>query len=234
METMKLQAIRSSLQAAENWKRKGQSLWVGRCLSSALLNYLSVAVGDYSDADLAIKWLLQERIPTLLDNRLDETARLVAEVDAGKLPSSTISGNYEELVFAHLAWLFEAWDLGERHVQIAVRHDVRELSTPFWSEYSIAAESLVVRREYRVGELELRGQQKYWMPYLYLIEVACKGAPLDDALAGIDRSFAIRNTDNDFKDDHYEIEGSGRHPVKWDFRRWSLVNYVLHRRSLGQ
>jgi len=115
---------------------------------------------------------------------------------------------------------------GESYVKIAVRPDVREVSTPFWYEYSLALESMVLGKGYCANEFQPHGQEKYWMGYLRLIESASNGWPLDDAIAEIDRLFTIRNTDKSIKDDVYQIEGSGEYPAKWDFRRRGLLNYI--------
>jgi hypothetical protein len=231
MAVAKLQIIQSSLQAGENWERKGQLVWIGRCLSTALMNYLSIALEDYRDAGSASAWLLREGVPALLSRHLDATTRLAADVDARKLPGSTLGGNYHHLVFAHLAWLLAARGQGESYVNIAVRLDVLEISTPFWSEYARGVNSLVRGQEYRMTELRPRGQETHWMAYLRLLEAASSSGWLDDALAEVDKSFTLRNADKSIKDDSYEIEGSGGHPVKWDFRRHGLLNYI---RSKGE
>ena len=193
------------------------------------MNYLSIAVEDYGDADLARAWLLREGVPALLSRHLDATTRLTADVDAKKLPGSTLGGNYDHLVLSHLAWLLTARGQGESYVNIAIRPDVLEISTPFWSEYARGVGSLVHGQEYRMTELQPRGQETYWMAYLRLLQAAVSGSRLDDALAEVHKSFTMRNTDKSIKDDSYEIEGSGRHPVKWDFRRSGLLNYIQGR-----
>ena len=67
------------------------------------------------------------------------------------------------------------------------------------------------------------------MSYLRLIEVECNGRNVDHAVAEIEKQFWLRNSDKTIKDDGYQIEGSGDCPVKWDFRRQSLLNYLGYR-----
>ncbi len=77
--------------------------------------------------------------------------------------------------------------------------------------------------------LRLRGQEVYWASYLNLIEAANNRRNLDEAISQVNQAFAKRNVDKKIKDDNYETEGSGSHPVKWDYRRDSLLAYVRHK-----
>jgi hypothetical protein len=230
---MKRRIIQRSLAVAASWERKGQPAWVSRCVSTALMNCLSLAVEEHYDADSAVAWLFDEDVPTLLSRHLDATAKLSADVDAGKLPGSALGENYHYLVFAHLAWLISDWGPSDAYVRIATRSDVLGISTRLWSEYARGVDLLSRGQEFRMSELRPRGQEKYWIAYLRLIEAASRSEPLDDTLVEIDRSFAARNVDKGIKDDAYEIEGSGEHPVRWDFRRRGLMNYIRSRSGQG-
>ncbi|QDU14180.1 hypothetical protein CA11_19840 [Gimesia maris] len=213
-------------QGAENWQSKGNLVRETQCLSSLLMNYLAIAVEKYDDNDEAKAWLItQEALPTL-ERYAQAMQLLVAKVDSGEVPASTIAGNYPHLVFTHLAWALGEFALGERFSGIASRSDVLELSTPFWQEFSRAVDTLVSGHQYTVGNLAIKGQEKYWRTYLQLIEVATNGQELSTAIAEIDDAFARRNLDKTIKGDAHEIEGSGGHPVQWDFRRDGLLNYI--------
>jgi len=226
----KMNAIAVSLEAAEDWERKGEPGWVCNCLSSALMNYLSLAVEEHSSGQTATEWLESQRVGSLLQRIRNSTQSLADGVETAGLPGSALGGNYHYLVYAHLAWALRHYDEGEWFVAFSQRHDVLEISTPFWREYARAMAALVRREAYAIAELRLRGQERYWAAYLHFIEAASRGAGVSDALAEIDRAFAARNADRRIKDDHYEVEGSGLHPVRWDFRRDSLLAYVQHRR----
>ena len=85
--------------------------------------------------------------------------------------------------------------------------------------------ALLRGQEFHARELKLGGLEKHWIAYVHLIEAACNGDSLDPPLAEIDTLFARRNKDKRIID-WYQIEGSGVQPVKWDFRRHSLLNYI--------
>lgn len=225
-----IDSVQTSLRTADDWQKKGQPAWVSKCLSSALLGYLKIAVTEHGDPASGVAWLTSQNISGVLQNQFDTLQVLGAEVTAGRLPSSVIAGNYHPLVYAHLAWCLEKFDLGESFVAFAERKDVGELGTPFWREYARGMGALVKREPYHPSQLRLKGQEKYWMAYLHLIEAACNGRSVDDVVAELEKQFVARNNDKNIKDDAYQIEGSGNQPVKWDFRRQGLLSYLAHRR----
>jgi hypothetical protein len=74
--------------------------------------------------------------------------------------------------------------------------------------------------------MRLRGQEIYWIEYLNLIEAASHGRNVEDALDQVEQGFIKRNSDKRITDDNYETDGSGTHPVRWDYRRDSLMAYI--------
>jgi len=218
--------ISSSLETAGNWRTKGDVGWEERCLSSALINYVAIAVLDCSNLEEAQSWFAAEDFSQTLLRRQDLLDQLIADVNAGRIPASVLGGNYPYLVFAHVTWALGEFGIGEQFATIAARPDVLELSTPFWQEYSRAIGALIEGRPYTLGELATKGEEKYWRTYLKLIDRATNHQDISTAIAEIDDAFARRNSDKTIKDDAYEIEGSGGHPVRWDFRRDGLLNYI--------
>lgn len=173
---------------------------------------------------------MQKNIRSFFLRRQALLEQLIASVDAKKLPASILGGNYSNLVFAHLTWALGEFEIGEKFAAIAARPDVLELSTPFWRAYSRAVDSLIECRPHSVGDLAAEGQEQYWLAYLRLIESATNNQDMTAAIAEIDNSFAQRNMDMSIEVDAHEIEGSGGHPVRWDFRRDGLLNYIHSKR----
>lgn len=223
---MTIESIQKSIQTADNWHKKGQPAWVSKCLSSALMGYLQIAVNELADPISGVAWLNAQGFSAVLQRHFDTLQVLGDEVTAGRLPSSVISGNYHPLVFTHAAWCIDAFSIGGSFAAFAERNDVGELSTPFWREYARGVGALLRKEGYHARNLRLRGQEKYWMAYLRLIESACNDEPMKTAVDEIEKSFIMRNCDKSIKDDAYQIEGSGGHPVKWDFRRHGLVTLI--------
>jgi hypothetical protein len=229
---IKIEAIHSSLRIADDWQRKGQPTWVLKSLASALMAYLSIAVTEHEGPASGVAWLRDEKVTSILGRIREVLQRLAAEVEAGRLPSAVIAGNYHALVYAHLAWCLDEDELGEWFVAFSERPDVGEMSTDFWREYGRGMGALVREEPYQPIEMHLRGQEKYWMAYLRLIEAAANGQRLEGAIKEAERFFAQRNADKSIKDDAYQIEGSADYPVRWDFRSKSILNYVRHRTGL--
>jgi hypothetical protein len=225
-----LESIPSSLLIADDWHRKHQPTWESQCLSSALMGYLRIAVTERTEPDGAIAWLKEQNILDVLRRHQFTLQELAAEVESGRLPNSVIAGNYQKLVFAHLAWCLEEYRLGEFYVAFSKRPDVIELSTRFWSEYASGMGALVVGEPYRPLEIPLRGQERYWVAYLTLIQAASSQQPLDASRIEIEKLFIKRNADKRIKDDSYQIEGSASHRVQWDFRFHSILKYIARKK----
>ena len=128
-----------------------------------------------------------------------------------------------------MAWATKAFEVGESFVAFAERKDVGALGTPFWREYARGMGALANRGLYCAVQLRPKGQEKYWMAYLHLIESVCNGQGIGDSVAAIEKQNVVRNNDKSVRDDAYQIEGSHSHPVKWDFRLHGLLRYIAFR-----
>jgi hypothetical protein len=215
-----------ALKTADDWELKGQSGWVAKCLSGALMTYLSLAVIERNDSEKGIAWLREQRVLDVLRRYRGVLDTLIVEVESKRLPNSVIAGNYHPLVYAHLAWCLDEFKLGESFITFSGRSDVGELSTKFWREYTKGIGALTRAEPYFPAEMRLRGQEHYWMGYLRLIEAACAHQPLDVTIADVSTLFNKRNTDKNIRDDSYQIEGSPSQPVQWDFRCYSLLKFI--------
>ena len=85
--------------------------------------------------------------------------------------------------------------MGEFFVSFAERRDIADISTRFWREYAQGMGSLVRCEPYKLPELKLRGQERYWVTYLHLIEAATFGKDLEGPKTMVKDAFASRNTD---------------------------------------
>jgi len=225
----KLDYITGSLQIAEKWRSKGNLVRERRTLSSSMMSILSVATQSFDSSDEACNWLTQQDSLSILSRLCECTNLIASQLDTGTVPASVIGGNYSHLVFAHLSWSLKNNDLGEQFARIALRADVLELSTDFWQAYAIAIQSLIENASYSVGNMNLQGQEIYWVEYLRLIEHITNNLEITAVVAAINESFVRRNRDGSINDDAYEIEGSGNRPTLWDFRRDGLLFYAKGR-----
>lgn len=213
-------------QGAENWRNKGNLIRETKSLSSLWMNYLAVTVLECNNSQAAKEWWSKHNAYPILERYAEAMCLLVVKVDSGEVPISTIAGNYPHLVFTHLAWALEEFNLGMTLANIASRPDVLELSTPFWQEYAHAINALIAGRPYSSIDMEVEGQEAYWEHYLHIIESATNQQDISIVIADANKAFIHRNSDTTIKDDAHEIEGSGEHPVLWDFRRDGLLSYI--------
>jgi hypothetical protein len=222
----KLDVAEISLKNAATWQAKGEPVGAQGCLSLALMSYLAVAAEGQADQAGAAAWLAGRGVGRLLRRLLNLDLLLAGEVDAGRLPAAVLGGNYGPLTFAHLAWALRDFAAGEAFAALAGRPDVLGLSTPFWREYASGVGALVRGWPYEVWRPGVRGPERYWLPYLRLIEAATRGRDVGEAVAAVEEAFRRRNLDRGLRDDSYRTEGSGEHPTRWDYRRDGLLSYI--------
>jgi hypothetical protein len=219
----KIQSALSSVEIAKNWEAKNQPAWVVRCLSSALMNYLSVAVCEKGEVEEARVWLRQNEVDKLLAKYANSLKLTWQNVESGKLPASVLGGAYSHLVFAHLSWLLDAPDVGKFFALVGSGTEIAKISTPFWIGYARCFQSLVSGGKLPVVLSDLQGQEKYWASYISLMNTAMLGEDLQRATQIVDDAFAERNRDSSIADDSYEIEGTAQCPARWDFRKEALL-----------
>jgi len=220
-----LESIEQGIATADIWEKKGDLPQMQRCIEGALMGYLQHAVRQPSFAE-AVALLREHDMERLLDRCLRGLTTLCDDVDAGRWPSSVIAGNYDHIVFSHVAWALGNRGQGVSFAEIARRADVLELSTPFWQEYSRGVEALLRGESYVPREMRLRSHEKYWVSYLGLISAASRGEPLDAAIQEVDVAFRRRNEQGKIDGDSYGIEGCADDPVRWDFRRDGLLAFI--------
>ena len=72
--------------------------------------------------------------------------------------------------------------------------------------------------------LKAKGYERYLMPYLSLIADLSQNRDTKTVLAEVDQAFQARNRDKRLLD-WRTIDGDGKKPVQWDFRRETLLRY---------
>jgi hypothetical protein len=222
----KLESATSGIEIALGWEAKNQPSWVVRCLQGSLVNYLSIVVcGKHSQVE-AVTWLRQNRVDDVLKWHADSTGRLLMNVSEGKLPASVLGGAYGHIVLSHLASLLGLQTAARSYCDVSCRKDVAEISTPFWNTYAQALDALFEGKKFVAKLGKLRGQERYWVNYLTLMNAVTSGDDLQPAFQAVDLSFGERNRDATISDDNYETEGSAKSPALWDFRKAALMNIL--------
>lgn len=212
----------AALEAARSWDRKGDANWARRIYGSALLGFLRAAVREPDEVS-SLALLRRHGAGELLATWVERDRTVVAAVESGLAPS-VLGGPYEPLVFHHVALLLGRADLAAAGAATACRRDVRRSGGAFWCEYARAVEALGTGTPYEARPpARLRGLETCWAPYLDLVADLTHGRAPDGSLARVDDAFRRRNADRRLSSDAHGIEGSGRDPVHWDFRRAALL-----------
>jgi len=227
--------VKSGEQAIEigkDWEKKGDIIWMHRVYGDAPIDFLSATVGKCANASDAKQFLSQFSIRELLRKVSSIQDTLLVEVEAGHVSVDEFSGNYTMLTLSHLCCVLGELDLARRFASRASHPEVLSSSTPFWYDYARGYQCLWEGRPYKKGTFpSLRGLERYWLPYMDLMEAASVGRSVDEALSAIEQSFRKRNADKQIKDDSYQLDGSPYYPARWDFRRDGLLELIRHLRK---
>jgi len=219
--------VESALENAKSWERKRNLVWTERNYEHAARLTLSIAAGKYPDAESAKGYLAERAIVPLLQKVSSLQQALLVEVEAGRVPADEFSGNYILLAFSHLCCVLDEFVLARDFAWRAFHPEIMSTSTNFWYDYARGYKCLWENRPYQKGTFpSLRLLEKYWLPYMELMEAASVGASLEVPLAAIDQSFRKRNEDKRVKDDSYMLDGSPYCPVRWDWRRDGLLRLI--------
>jgi hypothetical protein len=217
---------RSALDAfrlARSYRSKGARSQELTVLLSGSMALLSAAVAverspEDARAYLVINGLGDALSRAALLNR-DFHSALLAE---GRSPGAVTNG----ITPVHAAWLLKEWDTGGAFLEPCLSPEVASVFplTRFWKEYHRAIGCLSALDPYEPAPLKLTGYEKYWAVYLKLIQELTHRRQTGPVLEEATALFNRRNRDKRLHD-HAMLDGDGRSPVAWDFRRASIMTY---------
>jgi hypothetical protein len=95
-----------------------------------------------------------------------------------------------------------------------------------WRDYSRGVAAVARARQFAPRQKKYNGYDRHWATYLQLMADICAGNDLSSSIALVDQSFAQRNSDKRLIGDG--LDGDGMFPVKWDFRKHSLLPAAEH------
>jgi hypothetical protein len=225
----KIQSAAASVDAARIWEAKNQPVWTHRCLSSALLKYLSVAVCELDTPKDALAWIRENGVDELYSEHADLSATVLSEIEQKKYPMSVLGAPYSHLVFSHFGWLLGNTEAGRFFASLGCNS---KLGGPFWAIYANCHQALIRGdREFETASsTKLRKWERHWGAYVSLMNALIAGKGLKPTTHAVDDLFSRRNRDPSF-DDWYEIEGSKRQQARWDFRKEAILEVATSARS---
>jgi hypothetical protein len=215
--------IKRFIGAADDWRAKKNPGWELFCLFHAVEHALGVAVSAYDSPAGGISYLSVECKKPVFDR----TFSLVRELHLAKttpLDGTPPPGVTSLILCVHAAWLL---DLKLTATELALVCDDEDRlryfqMSPFWRDYAKGIKSVAHRMPYVPAPLKYKGYEKHWATYLQLMAAMCASNDLTAACAMVDESFAQRNHDKRLIGDG--LDGDGAAPVKWDFRKKSLLS----------
>ncbi len=214
-------ALSIALEATRKWHRESNLAAENRSLSSVITAALRLAVTDHATPASGIAALHDLDCHEHLERMLDCNSRLCASLLDGGHPTGAVSHN---ITATHVALMLGVPDLARDLLQPSL--DSRVLNhfplTPFWRCYAKALSGFVTQSSFALPNINLKGYEKHWMPYVFLMAAMVNGADTSDSIAIVDESFNKRNRDKRLTDWEM-IDGDGNAPVRWDFRKATIT-----------
>lgn len=219
---------KQAIEASRNWRFKnnrGRELF---CLGNALQNSLCVAVSHYETPQFGIEYLQTEFRPLIFERTLE----LIRELHVNPSEAlDNISAALDVFKFAliiHSVWLLDLFP--ESRELASVFTDKRQKrhyqSSTLWRDYVNGLAAVAHGGQFTPQQKKYNGYDRHWATYLQLMADICAGNNLSSALMTVDQSFSQRNRDKRLIGDG--LDGDGTFPVKWDFRKHSLLLAAEH------
>jgi hypothetical protein len=222
----KLENIVAHLEDAHELEKENHIAGAQDGYRCAITESLSSGVTEYSTREEACKFFEQNRLVELLEKVVELNKFLLVEVAAGRYSTTIIGGTYELILFVQFCWLLRRHELSNVFLEFAALEGIQKTQTKFWAEFYRAICSLIKNEAYEPVNLSLKGLERYWVTYLFVISDITNKRDPGVSINEMKRSFEKRNRDKRLKDDIYEIEGTAWCPAKWDFRGESILLYA--------
>lgn len=220
--------IVSATEAASNRRSKhdpGSELF---CLYSALQNSLCIAVSHYDTPQSGIEYLKTEFKPMVFDRTLE----LIRELHLnGSVPPDNIRSRslFQLVLTVHAAWLLNLYAEAKEIASVCDDEDQLRFYQfdTLWRDYARGVVAVAHARQlFTPNQRKYNGYDRHWATYLQLMADICTGNDLSSAITVVDQSFLQRNCDKRLIGDG--LDGDGTFPVKWDFRKHSLLLAAEH------
>lgn len=216
-----------SLDAASNWQSRNDPGAELSCLYNALKDSLCVAVSDYDTPQAGIEYLETE----IKSKVLDRAFELIREFHINRsIPPQTLHapGLFSLVLTVHAAWLLELF--AEAKELSSVCEDKSQIrfyqSDSLWRDYARGLAAVAHAKQFTPQNKKYVGYDRHWATYLQLMTDICAGNDVSAAIATVEQSFSQRNRDKRLINDG--LDGDGTFPVKWDFRKHSLIQAAKH------
>ncbi len=214
--------LAQALSIAQKHQQEGRKAFALATLSGSLLSVISHVVRNSPTADAGLTLLHDLGITKGLQEFTLLNRWALENVNAARIESAVIN----EPTLLCLAWFCADSDCAAMMIE-AVRSPKVQSHFPltgFWREFAVGVVCLADRQSYEVPAFKPKGYERYLTPYLSLMADLSQGRDTTETLAEVERAFQTRNRDKRLID-WRSIDGDGKQPALWDFRRETLLRY---------
>lgn len=216
--------ILKTLEIAGNHRANSNARMESFCLNSACRALVRISVDEFSQPQDAITYLKINNLPeylerfVLLNNDIYENFKSIP-----KHPFTQVSTDID---IVHFAWLMEMDDEANLMLSISTDEEVWRYKpvVRIWKDYHRMVGAFVNGGTYEPNPPKLKGYEKHWLPYIYLMGNFTKSEDTAETIKLIDESFSKRNQDRRLQN-YPSFDGDGAHPVKWDLRRYTILEF---------
>lgn len=201
-------------------------------LKHVLDGLLRIAVGRCDDGVSAQRFLVDWGAETIVDRVVDLNRGFA--LAASERPKRVQFLVCTDITVVHAAWLVDKWNAARSHLELCSDVSIEQYAEPltgFWKEYHRAVGKLVSKQPYTAQIPKVKGYERYWVPYLHLIEDLTNGRDDLESAKEISESFERRNHDKRLID-WSSHDGDGNNPVRWDFRQFTICKCWQHEPTL--
>lgn len=214
--------LAEAISIAKKHQDEGRKAFALATLSGSLLSAVSHAVCNSPTADSGLAFLQDLGIGKALHEFTELNFWAMRGLEAGRVESAVVN----EPTLLCLAWFCADSESSMMMLEVLRSPKVQSHFplTGFWREFAAGLVCLADRQPYDIPSFKAKGYERYLMPYLSLIADLSNGRDTHAILEKVDLAFQTRNQDGRLTD-WRAIDGDGKRPVRWDFRRETLLRH---------
>jgi hypothetical protein len=196
------------------------------CASTAAVSFLAAAVQLCPDERSGTQYLRDRDVPELIRRSAQLAEQILLDF---RRTGEVVAAIDNDITLVHISWLLSEWAAASKLLGVCLDQHAETYfpQTHFWSEYYRAMDHLARQEPYAVKLPKVDGYERYWVPYLRLVEVLTNHEQTAHVDAEISQLFGKRNSEKRLID-WSGTDGDGQRPVRWDFREASIRRFWQH------
>ena len=216
--------IEKIVEISENHRKSADNRMEKFCLRGICKDYIRISVEEYDSPEDASNYLKEKNLPEFLGRFIVLNADTYKKFKIEpKHPETEV---ITDISIVHFAWLMDMYDESRIMTEISIDEAVWRYYpvNRIWKDYHRMVGAFVNNKHYEPNPPKLKGYEKHWLPYIFLMGNFTRSEDISESLHLIDESFEKRNRDKRLEN-YPSFDGDGCAPVKWDLRKHTILKY---------